>query len=73
MAVRVTQAQLDALRKVSERWQEITQHQIIPEEIDIVTEEEYGHHYHGVWVGTPANDKPGSMFLGIEPDGYTHS
>ena len=42
---------------------------------EIVPDEDYRKgDYYGIWVGTPTENTPhGSMFLGIESDGYTHS
>ena len=81
--MKVTQAQLDALFKVYLRWQDKTEHAIMPEEFTLVPDDEYRvGDCIGVWVGTPDADRDktdkrfnrfGSMYLGIEHDGYTHS
>jgi hypothetical protein len=70
-----TQKQYDALARVAERWQHHTpQHEIMPDGFLIVPESEYREGDHiGVWVGPECDGKPGSMYLGIEYDGYTHS
>ena len=71
--MKVTQAQIDALYKVYLRWQNKTAHDIMPREFEVVPSEECPG-YIGIWVGTPTDSTPhGSMYLGIEPDGYTHS
>ena len=72
--MQLTQAQLDALYKVYKRWQDKTPHAIMPEEFEIVPDEEYNNgDYIGVWVGGEPGQGNGGMFLGIESDGYTHS
>ena len=75
--MQLTQAQLDAIYKVYQQWQNKTPHAIMPEEFEIVPDEEYRKgDYIGVWVGGPvpqSRDHGGSMYLGIESDGHTHS
>ena len=75
--MQLTQAQLDSLYNVYQRWQDKTPHAIMPEEFEIVPDEEYRKgDYIGVWVGghnDVDNTGLGQMFLGIESDGYTHS
>lgn len=77
--LKLTQAQLDALYQVYQRWQNKTPHAIMPEEFEVVEEEELKPGYNiGTWVGEPDEDKEwpqsmGYMYLGIERDGYTHS
>lgn len=74
MATKMTAKQFDALVEVYLKWQTITKHPIMPADgVEIVPEEEFGNNYYGIWVGTTHNDNPGSLYLGIEPDGYTHS
>ena len=69
--VNLTQAQLDGLYKVYLKWQNITPEcNIMPEKFNII---ETTTRYIGVWVGTPTSGNPGSLFLGIESDGYIHS
>jgi len=67
--MKVTQAQIEALYKVYLRWQDKTPHAIMPMDFEVV---EDGFGYIGVWVGGEPGE-PGSMYLGIELDGYTHS
>ena len=77
--MKCTQAQLDALYQIYLRWQDKTEHAIMPDEFEIVPDEDYKlGDYIGVWVGTAPEGSEwphnhGSMFLGIEKDGYTHS
>jgi hypothetical protein len=70
MAMIVTQAQLDKLYELYQRWQNRTPHPIMPVEFEIVSEEDYGTRYYGVWVDGPPNE---GMFIGIEADGYAHT
>ena len=79
----LTQAQLDALYQVYLRWQNDTGHPIMPEEYEIVDEKDYNPgDYIGTWVGYEHNGTTingghihhyGSMYIGIERDGHTHS
>jgi hypothetical protein len=72
--IKFTQHQLGALFQVYLNWQNITPHPIMPESFEVVSVEEYGvSDYYGLWVGTPINDNPGSLYIGIEGDGHTHS
>lgn len=74
MPIKFTQQQLDALYQVYLNWQEITPHPIMPESFEIIPLDDYEvGGYYGLWVGTPINDNPGSLYLGIEADGHTHS
>ena len=70
----MTQAQFDACVKVYLRWQGKTPHHIMTNEgVEIVADEDYpAGGYYGIWVGGDPSDR-GSMYLGIEPDGSTHS
>ncbi len=80
-----TQAQLDALYKIYQRWQKSTPHAIMPQEFNILSKEDFLAqcgicNYIGLWVGGPAPEglkksgkKPTGMYLGIEVDGHTHS
>ena len=66
--MKVTQAQLDALYKVYQRWQNKTEYDIMPMDFEIVPDEDYPKgDYIGVWVANK------SLYLGIESDGHTHS
>ena len=74
--MKITQAQFESLTKVYERWQSKTNHPILPSDgVEIVPDDEYKRgDYIGCWVGAPTENTPhGSMYLGIEADGYTHS
>ena len=75
--MKLTQAQLDALYRVYLRWQDKTPHAIMPESFEIVSDDEYQDgDYIGIWVGGPiplSREHGGSIYLGIEKDGYTHS
>ena len=76
--MKCTQAQLDALYQVYLRWQDKTPHAIMPDEFEIVPDDEYRvGDYIGIWVGGPiptSRITPGpAMYLGIENDGHTHS
>ena len=72
--MKVTQAQMDALYRVYLRWQDKTPHAIMPDEFEIVPDEESRKgDYIGVWVGGEPGQGNGGMYLGIEADGYTHS
>ena len=74
MEVKLTSEQLYALFKVYLNWQDITPHPIMPESFEVIPQEDYEvGGYYGLWVGTPICDNPGSMYLGIEADGHTHS
>lgn len=71
--LKLTAKQIEALFQVYLRWQNITPCPIMPTSFFLISEEEYGTKYHGIWVGKPHKGNPGSLFLGIESDGYTHS
>ena len=75
--MKCTQAQLDALYQVYLRWQDKTPHAIMPEEFETVPDYNYRNgDYIGVWVGgvvPTSREETGSLYLGIEKDGYTHS
>ena len=75
--MKVTQAQLDALYTVYQRWQDKTPHAIMPQEYEVIADYDYRNgDYIGVWVGGDipiSRDPTGAMYLGIEKDGYTHS
>jgi hypothetical protein len=74
MAQKMTPKQFEALCVVYRRWQHTTKHAILPQDgVEIVSEEDYGTGYLGIWVGAPHNGNPGGIYLGIEADGYTHS
>lgn len=74
MTIEFTQLQIDALYQVYLSWQDITPRPIMPEKFEIVSQEDYAAgDYYGLWVGTPICNNPGSMYLGIEGDGHTHS
>ena len=64
----VTPVQLAALRRVESRWDAASLHcyRIVPPRSNDAAGI-------GLWVGEPRNGAPGRMYLGIEPDGYTHS
>ena len=66
--MKVTQAQMDALYKVYLRWQDKTPHAIMPEEFEIVPDNEYRK---GDYIMVSVGE--GKLVLGIESDGYTHS
>ena len=74
--MKMTRDQFDALIKVYERWQHKTEHAILPlDGVEFVPTDEYRKgDYIGCWVGSPTEtNEHGSMYLGIEADGYTHS
>ena len=75
--MKCTQAQLDALYQAYLRWQDKTPHAIMPDEFEIVPDDEYKRgDYIGMWVGGPvpqSRDRGSSMYLGIESGGHTHS
>jgi len=69
--VHLTQAQLDSLYQIYLKWQNVSpMSNIMPEKFQIV---ESTTRYIGVWVGYPHNGNPGSLFIGVEPDGHAHS
>lgn len=71
---KLTEAQLKALYAVYLRWQNITPQAIMPRSFEIIPESEVTPgSYFGLWVGTPTKEEPGSIYLGIEADGHTHS
>ena len=81
----LTQAQLDALYQVYLRWQNTTPRAIMPEEYELISDDDARCNdgsWHGVWVGGPprlsrseigTEKDRGRMYLGIERDGHTHS
>ena len=80
--MKMTVEQLGALVDIWLRWRECTPHDIVPkpEDIELVPSSEYRKgDYIGIWVGAPTHisgvtkPNPGSLYLGIESDGYTHS
>ena len=75
--MQLTQAQLDAIYRIYQQWQDKTPHAIMPVDFEIVPDENYRKgDYIGVWVGEStqqSQSRHGSMYLGIESDGYTHS
>ena len=63
----ITPAQLRAYRELKERWRKISplgSYRLAPP-----SALQHGH-YLGVWCGEPFNGRPGSIFIGIEADGY---
>ena len=47
----------------------------MPDDFEIIEEDDQNY-YIGVWVGGPtplSRERGNAMYLGIEPDGYTHS
>ena len=70
--MQLTQAQLDALYKVYQQWQDKTPYAIMPEDFGIIEEDEQNYCI-GLWVGGKPGQGNGGMYLGIESDGYTHS
>jgi hypothetical protein len=77
--MKCTQAQLDALYEVYLLWQSATPHAIMPDNFEIVPDDDLGDGYYiGAWVGgdIPTRRKSlstGAIYLGIEKDGHTHS
>ena len=76
--MKLTQAQMDALYKVYQQWQDKTPHAIMTNDgVEIIPDDEYRDgDYLGVWVGGPvpqSRDHGSAMYLGIEKDGHTHS
>ncbi|KKN78967.1 hypothetical protein LCGC14_0344430 [marine sediment metagenome] len=77
--MKCTRAQIDALYQVYLRWQDLTSHAIMPKDLEIVEDEEYGDgDYIGIWVGPYKEckerpDRKGAIFIGIEKDGHEHS
>ena len=78
--MKCTQAQLDALYQIYLRWQDKTVYPIMPTDPEIVPDDDYKDgDYIAVWVGTlQERDNgsticPGSIYLGVEKDGHTHS
>ena len=73
--MKLTQAQLDALYKVYQQWQNTTPHAIMPDDFEIIEGDDQNY-YIGVWVGGPtplSRERGNGMYLGIESDGYIHS
>ena len=70
--MQLTQAQLDSLYKIYKQWQNTTTHAIMPDDFEIIEEDDQNY-YIGVWVGGEPGQGNGGMFLGIESDGYVHS
>ena len=74
MSNNITQAQLDAIYSIYQRWQDKTPHAIMPTNFKVIPDDEYRDgDYVGVWVGGEPGYGNGGMYLGIEKDGYTHS
>ena len=66
--MKITQAQLDALYRIYQQWQNKTPHAIMPEEFEIVPDGEYRK---GDYIMVSVGE--GKLVLGIESDGYVHS
>jgi len=69
--VELTRSQWIALQDVYERWN--VKERLQENEITFLPSDTNDGRYFGIWVGATRDDRPGSLFLGIERDGYVHS